>query len=117
MACSKLQEITEDVIRPDKTGVDLLHDPALNKGTAFTMEERRNLGLLGLLPPRIFSPEEQVLRTLTNVRKKATDLEKYIAMIALLDRNETLFYRIVIDNIEEMMPIIYTPVVGQACKQ
>jgi malate dehydrogenase (oxaloacetate-decarboxylating)(NADP+) len=96
-------------------GVKLLRDPALNKGTAFTEKERKVLGLQGLLPPRVHTMEEQVLRTLENIRRKPNDIEKYIFMISLQDRNKTLFYRVVMDNIEEMMPIIYTPTVGQAC--
>ena len=95
----------------------LLHEPALNKGTAFTQEERDELGLRGLLPPRVHSQQEQMMRVLANVRKKSSDLERYIFMIGLQDRNETLFYRTVLDHLEEMMPIIYTPTVGLACQQ
>ncbi len=97
-------------------GVDLLHDPLLNKGTAFTEEERDALGLRGLLPPRVFTIEEQKSRILENFHRKPSDLEKYVYMIALEDRNETLFYRTVVDEIETMMPIIYTPTVGEACR-
>jgi malate dehydrogenase (oxaloacetate-decarboxylating)(NADP+) len=97
------------------TGVALLRDPAFNKGTAFTEREREVLGLRGLLPPRVHTMEEQVLRTLENFRRKPNDIEKYIFLISLQDRNKTLFYRVVMDHIEEMMPIIYTPTVGQAC--
>uniref|UniRef100_A0A7C3V012 NAD-dependent malic enzyme n=1 Tax=Desulfobacca acetoxidans TaxID=60893 RepID=A0A7C3V012_9BACT len=97
------------------SGVAMLRDPVLNKDGAFTEEERDLFGLRGLLPPRVQTMEEQVLRTLENFRKKANDLEKYIFMISLQDRNRTLFYRVVIDYPEEMMPIIYTPTVGQAC--
>jgi malate dehydrogenase (oxaloacetate-decarboxylating)(NADP+) len=97
------------------TGVALLRDPVLNKDGAFTEEEREILGLRGLLPARVQTMDEQVVRTLENLRKKPTDIEKYIFMIGLQDRNKTLFYRVVIDNLEEIMPIIYTPTVGQAC--
>jgi malate dehydrogenase (oxaloacetate-decarboxylating)(NADP+) len=97
------------------SGVALLRDPALNKGTAFTEEEREILGLRGLLPPVVQSMEVQVLRVLENLRRKSNDIEKYLFLIGLQDRNKTLFYRVVIDNIEEIMPIIYTPTVGQAC--
>jgi malate dehydrogenase (oxaloacetate-decarboxylating)(NADP+) len=99
------------------TGVRLIRDPAVNKGTAFTEKEREVLGLRGLLPPKVHSMEEQVLRVLENVRRKPNDIEKYIFLISLQDRNKTLFYRIVTDYIEEMMPIIYTPTVGQACME
>ena len=99
------------------TGVDLLHNPLLNHGTAFTEEERDAYKLRGLLPPRVFTQERQVQRSLGNYRKKLTDLERYIYLISLEDRNETLFYRLVMDNLEEMMPIIYTPTVGKACQE
>ncbi len=97
------------------TGAALLRDPVLNKDAAFTEEEREILGLRGLLPARVQTMEEQVSRMLENFHKKPTDIEKFIFMIGLQNRNRTLFYRMVIDNIEEMMPIIYTPTVGQAC--
>jgi malic enzyme len=93
------------------TGLDLLHDPALNKGTAFTYEERRRLGLVGLLPPHVSSMEQQCLRVLENIRARATGLEKYVEMISLLDRNETLFYRVVMENIEEMTRLNERPIV------
>ncbi|HLY25934.1 MAG TPA: NAD-dependent malic enzyme [Aggregatilineales bacterium] len=96
-------------------GVELLYDPLLNKGTAFNDAERDALGIRGLVPPRVFSQEEQLVRILENARKKTAPIEKYIYMASLLDRNSTLFYRAVIDNLDEMMPIIYTPTVGQAC--
>ena len=98
-------------------GVKILHDPVRNKGTAYTEAERDYLGLRGLLPPRVHSPAEQELRVLTNIREKPTDLERYLYLIALQDRNETLFYRVVMNHIEEMMPIIYTPTVGKACQE
>jgi malate dehydrogenase (oxaloacetate-decarboxylating)(NADP+) len=98
-------------------GTTLLQDPTLNKGTAFTAAERDALGLRGLLPPHISTQGEQVKRVLENFRRKASDLERYINLAALHDRNETLFYRVVVDNPDEMMPIIYTPTVGLACQQ
>jgi len=99
------------------TGITLLHDPVLNKGTAFTDAERDALRLRGLLPPRVFTQQEQCNRVLANIRRKPNNLEKYIGLIALQDRNETLFYRILIDHLEEFMPIVYTPTVGQACQE
>jgi malate dehydrogenase (oxaloacetate-decarboxylating)(NADP+) len=96
-------------------GSALLHDPELNKGSAFSDQERDALGLHGLLPPHVSTQDEQVERVIENFRMKPTDLEKYIFMIALLERNQRLFYRVVLDNIEEMLPILYTPTVGKAC--
>jgi malate dehydrogenase (oxaloacetate-decarboxylating)(NADP+) len=98
-------------------GVQVIHDPFLNKGTAFTEEERDSLRLRGLLPPRVLSMDIQVKRVLDNLSEKQTDLEKYLYLISLQDENRTLFYRVVVDNIAEMMPIVYTPTVGQACQQ
>ena len=97
-------------------GVELLHDPLLNKGSAFTAEERDALGLRGLLPPRPATMEEQIGRVMENYRAKPNDLEKYIYLTSLHDRNETLFYRVVVDHIDELMPVIYTPTVGRACQ-
>jgi malate dehydrogenase (oxaloacetate-decarboxylating)(NADP+) len=101
---------------PDRRGSDLLHDPRFNKGTAFTEAERDALNLRGLLPPRVFTQQEQQARVLGNFRRKPSDLEKYIFMVALQDRNERLYYRTVIDHLAEMLPIIYTPTVGEACR-
>ena len=98
-------------------GVKILHDPVRNKGTAFTEAERDALKLRGLLPARVHSMAEQELRVLGNFRAKPTDLERYLYMIALQDRNENLFYRVVMNHIEEMMPILYTPTVGKACQE
>jgi len=99
------------------SGVKILHDPVRNKGTAYTDAERDALKLRGLLPPRVHSMAEQELRVLGNVRAKPTDLERYLYLIALQDRNENLFYRVIMNNLEEMMPIIYTPTVGKACQE
>ena len=98
-------------------GSQILHEPLLNKGTGFTAKERESLDLVGLLPPTILTIEEQKDRIMENFHAKQDELEKYIFMIALQDRNETLFYRTVIDEIETMMPIIYTPIVGKACQK
>ena len=102
---------------PQQTGIDLLRNPATTKSTAFTPEERERYKLRGLLPANAGSMESQLKRVLTNLRRKETDIEKYIFLSALQDRNERLFYRLVIDNIREIMPLIYTPTVGQACKE
>ncbi len=99
------------------TGYALLANPLLNRGTGFTRAEREAFELCGLLPTRVLSMEQHAARILENFHKKPTDLEKYVHLIDLEDRNRTLFYRILIDNMEEMMPIVYTPTVGQACQQ
>jgi len=98
-------------------GITLLRDPTLNKGTAFTDAERDALGIRGLLPAHIGTMDEQVGRVLANFRQKPSPLDKYVNLAALHDRNEALFFRIVIDNPDEMLPIIYTPTVGLACQQ
>jgi malate dehydrogenase (oxaloacetate-decarboxylating)(NADP+) len=99
------------------TGAALLRDPSLNKGTAFTQAERDALGLRGLLPHHVNTQAEQVQRVLENFRRKTTELEKYINLTALHDRNETLFFRVLTNHLEEMMPIVYTPTVGLACQE
>ncbi|MEL6301322.1 MAG: NAD-dependent malic enzyme [Pseudomonadota bacterium] len=100
-----------------RRGADILRDPALNKSTAFTMEEREALGLRGLLPPTMNTQDQQMGRILANIRRKSSDIERYIALRALQSRSQQLFYRVVTDNIEEIMPLIYTPTVGEACKE
>jgi len=108
-------------IRSDATddvrGMALLRDPLLNKGTGFTEQERDELGLRGLLPAHVLPMEAQAKRVMTNLRKLPNDLEKYVALNALHDRNEALFFRIVADNIDEIQPLIYTPTVGLACQR
>jgi malate dehydrogenase (oxaloacetate-decarboxylating)(NADP+) len=98
-------------------GMALLRDPLLNKGTAFTEAERDALGLRGFLPAHVLSMDEQVARVLVNLRSLPNDLEKYIALNSLHDRNEALFFRVVCDNIDEIQPLIYTPTVGLACQR
>jgi malate dehydrogenase (oxaloacetate-decarboxylating)(NADP+) len=98
-------------------GMALLRDPLLNKGTAFTEQERDALGLRGLLPAHVLSMQAQAERVMTNLRRLPNDLEKYVALNALHDRNEALFFRVVCDNIDEIQPLIYTPTVGLACQR
>jgi malate dehydrogenase (oxaloacetate-decarboxylating)(NADP+) len=104
------------IVVPKERGVKLLHNPVQNKGTAFTERERQIFGLKGLLPPKAISQDLQARRVLENMRKKPDDLERYMFLTSLQDRNENLFYRVVIDNLFEIMPIIYTPTVGKACQ-
>lgn len=96
-------------------GSQLLVTSLLNKGTAFSDEERDALGIRGLLPPRVFTLAQQEERALGQLRRKTDPLEKYIFLTTLQNRNETLFYRLMQDHIEEIMPLVYTPTVGQAC--
>ena len=98
-------------------GSQLLDEPMLNKGSAFSDKERHELGLLGLLPYHASTVEEQLARTYENYKTKTSDIERYVFLTALQDRNETLFYRLVQDHITEMMPIIYTPTVGLGCQR
>jgi malate dehydrogenase (oxaloacetate-decarboxylating)(NADP+) len=98
-------------------GLALLRDPLLNKGTAFTEQERDALGLRGFLPAHVFSMKAQAERVLVNLRSLPSDLAKYVALNELHDRNEALFFRVVADNIDEIQPLIYTPTVGLACQR
>lgn len=99
------------------TGTELLNDRTLNKSTAFTYEEREAFQLSGLLPPRVQTFDDQLNRVYDGFRNASTDIEKYLFLRALQDRNETLFYALLSRHIEEMTPIIYTPTVGKACQE
>ena len=111
------QQMTQSGLPDAPRGMDLLDCPGLNKGTAFTEEERRTFGLHGLLPPHVESLEEQVGRAYEAYQRKDDDLERHIYLRALQDTNEVLFYRLLLDHIEEMTPMVYTPVVALACQQ
>jgi len=112
----KIDPLTkEEFIEVNIKGRRLMNNPLLNKGLAFTFEERMNLGLDGNLRERELSIEEQVDRTYAMFQQKSTDLEKYIFLQAVLNRNETIFYNLFRKYIKEMLPIVYTPTVGQAC--
>ncbi len=98
-------------------GHELLDDPLYNKGTAFTEKERDKLGMRGLLPPHVDSIQEQLVRTYDAFQDMETDLHKHINLRQLQDTNEVLFYRLLSDHIEEMLPIVYTPTVGLGCQR
>lgn len=104
-------------VRTSLRGQALLEQPLLNQGTAFTIQERRDLGLLGLLPPEVETIEEQATRCYEAFSQQPTDLEKHVYLRNLQDTNETLFYRVALEHIEEILPIIYTPTVGEACQK
>jgi malate dehydrogenase (oxaloacetate-decarboxylating) len=114
--CRKVidEQTGEEILEVSLAGQLLLDYPLLNKGMAFSDDERREFGLLGLLPPRVSTVEEQLERNYENYRRKESDIERYIFLMALQDRNETLFYKLLARHISEMTPIIYTPVVGAA---
>ena len=104
-------------VTPPRRGIDLVRDPFWNKGTAFTEAERDALGLRGLLSPRLANMDEQTERVLASLEKCATDFDKYIYLMNLRERNETVFFRVLVDNLEALMPIVYTPTVGRGCQE
>lgn len=116
MTSAKPEDAQEQTLEISLTGQALLETPLLNKGSAFNEEERREFGLMGLLPPHVSTVDEQLTRTYGSFKNKESDLERYIYLVSLQDRNETLFYRLLQEHITEMMPIVYTPVVGEGCK-
>jgi malic enzyme len=107
----------EEYLAVDARGRALLTDPLTNKGTGFTLAEREQLGIDGLVPPTVATMSEQLTRVYENFKAKPTDIERYIHLASLQDRNETLFFRLVHEHIDEMMPIVYTPIVGEACQK
>lgn len=109
---------TEDgSIETKLTGKDLLANPLLNKGVAFTLEERKQLGLDGLLPPTILTIEEQVQRVYEQFQSQPDNLRKNVALNDLFNRNTVLYYRLLSEHLSEMLPIVYTPTVGQAIQE
>ncbi len=100
-----------------RSGVDLMKSTRFNRGTAFTDEERKARQLTGLLPHKISSLEEQVERVLVGLKRSESNIDKYTFLSSLQERNETLFFRVLIDHIQSLMPVVYTPTVGQACEE
>jgi malic enzyme len=105
------------VIETRKTGVWLLQNPSTNKATAFDRESRDHLRIRGMVPYRVSTLEEQATAAIGQIRAHAVPLQQYIGMASLHDRNEVLFYRVLVDNIAELMPVVYTPTVGEACQK
>ncbi|KAJ6638896.1 NADP-dependent malic enzyme [Pseudolycoriella hygida] len=111
-------EVTGDIICPSMVqGIDHLRDPRLNKGLAFTLEERQVLGIHGLQPARFKTQEEQLELCKISINRYQEDLNKYLYLVDLQDRNERLFFKLLSENVEMMMPIVYTPTVGLACQK
>jgi malate dehydrogenase (oxaloacetate-decarboxylating) len=109
-------EVIDVVSQSELSGAALLNSPVFNKGTAFTQDERVGLGLNGLIPPHIETLDEQAKRAYEAFKRKEDDLERHIYLRALQDTNEVLFYRLVLDHLEEMMPVVYTPGVALGCQ-
>jgi malate dehydrogenase (oxaloacetate-decarboxylating) len=106
-----------DPIETDLTGFDLICHPMLNKGMAFTESERDAFNLHGLLPPHVGTLEEQITRRLQVLRSFATDFERYAFLRDLQDSNETLFYAMLVGHLAELLPLVYTPTVGEGCQR
>jgi len=113
----KYRVIAEGVLETGLSGFDLLNFPMLNKGTGFTENERTDFALHGLLPPHVGNLEDQAARRLKALRDFETNFERYAYLRDLQDTNETLFYAVLVRNIEEMMPLVYTPTVGEGCQR
>ncbi|KAG4136487.1 hypothetical protein ERO13_D07G008800v2 [Gossypium hirsutum] len=115
--CATEEQLVTPWTHSVASGYSLLRDPHHNKGLAFTEKERDSHYLLGLLPPAVVTQQLQEKKLMDNLRKYEVLLQKYMAMMELQERNERLFYKLLIDNVEELLPIVYTPTVGEACQK
>lgn len=116
--CRDFHEVTGNTVCPNMTrGIDHMRDPRLNKGLAFTIEERQFLGLHGLLAPKLKTQEEQLEICNMSIDRYSENLNKYLYLVELQDRNEKLFFRLLSENVEKYLPIVYTPTVGLACQK
>ncbi|KAJ1374369.1 Malic enzyme [Parelaphostrongylus tenuis] len=106
-----------ELVTPNKKGYDILKTAQINKGMAFTLRERQYLGIHGLLPPAFMTQEQQACRVMKQIRHETDNLEKFMILDELQGRTEKLFYRVLCENIKELMPIVYTPTVGLACQE
>ncbi|PIO58086.1 hypothetical protein TELCIR_20484, partial [Teladorsagia circumcincta] len=104
-------------VTPSEKGYELLNTSRLNKGMAFSLTERQYLGIHGLLPPAFMTQEQQAYRVMSRIREEPDNLQKYIILDELQCRTEKLFYRVLCENVKELMPIVYTPTVGLACQK
>jgi malate dehydrogenase (oxaloacetate-decarboxylating)(NADP+) len=101
----------------ENSGYSLLRDPRNNKGTAFTLEERKKYGLQGILPDAVETIETQILRVHGQLNRIESSIDKYIYLTNLLDSNETLFFKTIISDPAKFLPLVYTPTVGEACQR
>lgn len=114
----QLQQTASDkTCQVSLSGYDLINSPRLNKGTAFSDRERDVFDLHGLLPPHVGSLDEQIERRIQALRDQPSSFNKYSFLRDLQDMNETLFYALLLRNIEEMLPLVYTPIVGEGCQR
>ena len=111
-----LAALKSPYVETDRSGYDILNSPLLNKGTAFTEEERDLFDLHGLLPPMVSTMDEQVARRLQALRQLPNDFERYVFLRGMQDTNEVLFYALLVRHLEELLPVVYTPTVGLGCQ-
>lgn len=111
------EERSNEVVKTKHRRLSVIHDPALNRGTGFSFDERERLHLRGLVPPRCQGLKQQIARVMKTFERQRSNLDKYQFLSLLMDRNTVLFYRILVDHFEQLAPIVYTPVVGEACQK